>query len=418
MKKELTREEQLLKERFNQLYNYGKSNVVTEDVKINLSELLEYKKAGDGRIYGIVKENQDYFIKTATEFNGKTPSVEDFVYINGLHNKNDFRYNKLNETQKILSTKIKAINEAYGFVDEDVIPLDDENENVAPPKPEGQEAPAEAPVEQSPEGQEAPVEQSPEENDEDSDPVNKAKSHIGKAGNYIKNSPEISSEMAKQMINMLIGYIDVINMSQDDKQDIINKLNNEEIEEEVDIQMVDDEIDMELDEIKKTDKKQINEEIMPDAETISYIINGVGAIFGGAYGIDKLMSYLKKKNPKAAETLEKLGKASGDSIAKGSEKYKVESENKSSKDLIKEYSEKYGVTEDSVLKVINKQLNEQKDAILKEEKERKLRLTIRNILKEKLGIKKKVLKEGKENPTRKKLEEAVDKYLDGLNKKK
>lgn len=444
--KELTREEKLIKERFTELYSYGNSaKVLTEDNKMNQSTLIEYKSAGDGKLYGIVKENQDYFIKTATKFEGRKPSAEDFVYIGGLQNKSKFKYDRLNETQKILNSKLTTINEAYGFVGEDVIPAEEEQSNKVPsavdapmPSPEGQ-APMPSPEGQAPEGGEAPMPSpeaqapmpspeggeapmgddmgSPEGGQDDSDPINKVKSHIGKAGNYLKNTPDVTSEMTKQLVNMLIGYIDVNIMSPEDKQEIIDKLNNEEIEEEVDIQKMDDDIDMGLQENKKRNKNNLNEEIVPDAQTIGAIISGVGAIFGGAYGIDKMMDYLKKRNPDVARKIEQLGKAAGDSIARGSEKFK-ESKEVGSDKLIKEYALKYNVSEKTITNTVHKFLKEEKEQTLKENKERRLRLTIKNIIKEKMGIKKKVLKEGTESKTRQKLEKQVDRYLESINKKK
>lgn len=524
MGKELNREEQLLKERFAKLVNYGKENIISEetDNKLVNSTLIEYRKAGDGRVYGIVKENQDYFIKSATLFEGKNVSVEDFVYLGGLENKDQNRYNQLNETQKILNSKIKTINESFdpSMNEDEFRPEDEQVEPQPEVSPEGGEQQAPPQSELSPEGQPAPEPQgevqpevspeggeqqpSPEsevpseepqmdgEGDVESDPVNKAKSHIGKAGNYVKTSSDISSEMSKQLINMFLGYFDLQALAPEDKQEIFDKLNNkEEVEEDVDIQKVDDDIDMDLDDneegslyesfemnedidstqvtemvisllgaisifagswglsklmekIRKSNPEmankieqlgkaagdsiakgsekfheslEINEEVAPDPQMIAIILSGVSAIFGGSFALKKIMNILKKKNPNLANKIEQLGKAAGDSIAKGSEKFH-ENDEASSEEIVTELAKKYNVTEQQILKTAKKFIQEEKIKKENQLKEERLKLTVRNIIKEKLGLKKRVIKEGKMSPTRKKLEEQVDKYLEKVNKKK
>ena len=431
------RDEELLKARFKQLIEHGTNDkpVLTES-KVENSTLIEYKKAGDGRIYGIVKENQDYFIKAATPSSIRNPDVTDFVYVNGLENKNDLRFSQLNETQKILNSKLKTINETFGYVEEDE--FNPEEEQVAPeggeeapmpePSPEGVPAEdGEVPMpEPSPEGvpaegvpaeggEEAPMpEPSPEgvpaEGGEEADPINKAKSHIGKAGNYIKTS-EVSSEMTKQLASMFLGYLNMQTLQPEEKQELIDKINNKPVEEDVDIDLIDG------------DEEIVNEEVAPTPEMIAAILGGVGAVFGLAGGVTALMDYLKKKKPDVAKEIENMGSSAGNSIAGGSRKFneseEVEDED-SSEEMIKEYAAKYNVSEQVIINTVYKFINEEKkkkDKLLKEDR---VRATVRNIIKEKLGLKKKVLKEGTESKVRLHLEKMVDKHLEKvkLNKKK
>ena len=421
------REEELLKERFKVLIEHGSSNKpVINETKVENSTLIEYRRAGDGRIYGIVKENQDYFIKAAIPSSIRNPDVTDFVYVNGLENKNDLRFSQLNETQKILNSKLKTINETFGYVEEDVFGQEEEEpaeggEEAPMPapapeaSPEG-EAPMPAPApEASPEGEApmpapAPEEGVPAEGGEEADPINKAKSHIGKAGNYIKTS-EVSSEMTKQLASMFLGYLNMQTLQPEEKQELIDKINNKPVEEDVDIDLIDDESEI------------VNEEVMPSAETIAAIVAGVGAVFGMAGGIDALMSYLKKKKPEVAKEIENLGSASGKSIVGGSRKYNESEEvgdEESSEEMIKEYAAKYNVSEQVIINTVYKFINEEKQKKNNQLKEDRVRATVRNIIKEKLGLKKKVLKEGTESKARLKLEKLVENHLKKvkLNKKK
>lgn len=75
-----------------------------------LGTLIDYKRASNGIAYGIVKENHYYFIKKSNK--KTTPDVSDFVYINGLANITDYRYNSLSEADKNRNMLINIINEA------------------------------------------------------------------------------------------------------------------------------------------------------------------------------------------------------------------------------------------------------------------------------------------------------------------
>lgn len=74
--------------------------------------LVEHAKTNDGTILGIVKDAHHYYIKKTTS---KDPILNEshFVFINGIQNKNDYRYNSLSEAQKQLNLVIKEINETF-----------------------------------------------------------------------------------------------------------------------------------------------------------------------------------------------------------------------------------------------------------------------------------------------------------------
>jgi len=76
------------------------------------NSVLELTKVGpDGKTYGIVRENHEYYIKTTDKNSNLT--VEDFSYIGGLKNKKDFAFPSYAKAIKELNFKFISLNEAY-----------------------------------------------------------------------------------------------------------------------------------------------------------------------------------------------------------------------------------------------------------------------------------------------------------------
>lgn len=74
---------------------------------------VELTKMGpDGNIYGVVRENHEYYIKIATKKEGKL-LAEDFSYIGGLKNKRQEVYPTYAKAIKQLNLKFNSLNEAY-----------------------------------------------------------------------------------------------------------------------------------------------------------------------------------------------------------------------------------------------------------------------------------------------------------------
>lgn len=75
---------------------------------------IELTKMGpDGNVYGIVRENHEYYIKIATKKETKLVA-EDFSYIGGLKNKKQEAYSTYAKAIKQLNLKFNSLNEAYG----------------------------------------------------------------------------------------------------------------------------------------------------------------------------------------------------------------------------------------------------------------------------------------------------------------
>ena len=92
----------------------GRMNTLNEST--SLSELDLIKKAPNGVIYGVVRENHKYFIKTTEKKTGKL-MAEDFDYIGGLQNKFSEAYNSYAEVTKQLNLKFDMLNESFGIED-------------------------------------------------------------------------------------------------------------------------------------------------------------------------------------------------------------------------------------------------------------------------------------------------------------
>jgi hypothetical protein len=84
---------------------------INENKKSSVIELT--KKGPDGKIYGIVRENHEYYIKVSTKLAGKL-MAEDFSYIGGLQNKKQEVYPTYSKAIKHLNLKFNSLNEAYG----------------------------------------------------------------------------------------------------------------------------------------------------------------------------------------------------------------------------------------------------------------------------------------------------------------
>lgn len=111
----------------------GKLSPINESIRNSVVELT--KKAADGRIYAIVRENHNYFIKVANYKKGILVT-EDFQYIGGLQNITDESYPTYAKALKRLNGKLIALAENYNvsgeinaFANEHLLNLQMENED-------------------------------------------------------------------------------------------------------------------------------------------------------------------------------------------------------------------------------------------------------------------------------------------------
>ncbi len=288
----------------------GKMNTLNESK--SYSELELVKKGPNGIVYGIIRENHDYFIKTSNKTSGKF-LAEDFSYVGGLQNKYDERYNSYAEAIKHLNMKFDMLNESYGidsntnifesdgvafgggagfgFVMEEDDEDDEKNEEkkeiisdadadleeqkkvlkVDTPK---SEEPVEDEVDVDMGGDIADVEfdeeteeteeggdefgdegMEDEEGDEDGD-TKKIQKYTGKIGQMLRDMGEADLDLEKYVINSIISAMHLDEMDEEDKEDIIEKIESGDEEEGDDFDMEggDEEVDVDLDAEETTEE--------------------------------------------------------------------------------------------------------------------------------------------------------------------
>jgi hypothetical protein len=94
---------------------------INENKKTSVVELT--KRGPDGNVYGIVRENHEYYIKITKKQNNLV--VEDFQYMGGLQNKKQEVYPSYAKALKHLNLKFHSLNEAYGKSGQVNVFLDD-----------------------------------------------------------------------------------------------------------------------------------------------------------------------------------------------------------------------------------------------------------------------------------------------------
>jgi len=83
---------------------------INENKRTSVVELT--KKGPDGKVYGIVRENHEYYIKVTNKT--KNIVTEDFSYIGGLKNIKQEAYSSYAKALKHLNLKFNSLKEAYG----------------------------------------------------------------------------------------------------------------------------------------------------------------------------------------------------------------------------------------------------------------------------------------------------------------
>jgi hypothetical protein len=260
------------------------SRMTTLNESTSTSELELVKRAANGVVYGIVRENHKYFVKETDKKSGEITAV-DFNYIGGLQNKLNESYKSYSEALRHLNLRFDAINESmgiegnvnifesdgvafaggtgFGFVLEDEIENEEEDEideqeyklKVDAPASAEPAPPVEDEVDVDPMDDMGgddlsmdtePVDDMDDEGDDEDDPTKKIQKLTGKIGQMIREMDEPDAELEKYVINSIISAMHLDLLSEEDIEDIINKIEGEE-EEDSENADVDLDLDAELD---------------------------------------------------------------------------------------------------------------------------------------------------------------------------
>jgi hypothetical protein len=264
--------------------------MTTLNESTSLSEIDFIKKGPNGIVYGIIRENHNYFIKTTEKTSGTLVS-EDFEYVGGVKNKYDERYHSYAEALKHLNMKFDMLNESYGIEtgtnlfesdgvevkeanasglvkiketeDTEMDPaemeveeeggkelLDEEPEDVEEQKKvikvDAPTPPVEEPVEDEVEVDEFSMEDEGEDPfadeeggdvmgdedpmGEDDDTTKKIQKYTGKIGQLLRDKDDPDAELDKYVINSIISAIDWEEIPDEDVEDIISKIEGDDEE--------------------------------------------------------------------------------------------------------------------------------------------------------------------------------------------
>ena len=95
-------------QRMQSLMTYG----AVKENKKQVTGTMEYHAIGaDGKAYGIIRENQKFYIKSTDKKNEMI--AEAYDYIGGFNNKKQYEYNMLSDAKKNFDMKLMSIKESY-----------------------------------------------------------------------------------------------------------------------------------------------------------------------------------------------------------------------------------------------------------------------------------------------------------------
>ena len=308
---------------------------------VNETNRSEYSIAlADGNAYEIVKERQGYIIKKVV-----TEGVTD--YIEPIQNRKYYSsYSQAFKRLNLLAKEINRLNEneegvsLYGeqkkFVLKTPKPAPEEETQMAPPaEPPAVPAPelppspeGEAPVddmglegmppeggEMEPEGEEIAPEggemdmemdvEAPSDEKVTFKTIQKLTGKLTQKIRTLDNEAGMTSENIKYVINMVLSSLDLANLSEEDKEDILSKFEEVESEDEMDMGELPSDEDITSD--TEVEDIQANMDIPVEGEMQEYVN---GAIFDSIFGeskVDKVISkYFEISKKEILENREKF----------------------------------------------------------------------------------------------------------------
>jgi hypothetical protein len=231
-------------QRIMEIANYG----ITPKTNTHKTASLEYSiKAADGNNYGIIRENAQYMIlKEGT--NG-------YEYMNGMKNNSRYTFNSYSEALKKLNLLMKPINENYNNGKQlNLIGEQEDDTKFVLKQPESETADSEETedfsfddalvtddggedldmdmdIETQLDGGEMDTEVNVDvESDEDG--TKAVQKLTGKLGQKLRElpEPEMTADIIKYVLNSIISAVDLEKLSEDDKDEIVGKFEDDDID--------------------------------------------------------------------------------------------------------------------------------------------------------------------------------------------
>ena len=231
-------------QRIMEIANYG----LTPKVKTHKTASLEYTvRAADGNKYGIIRENAQYMILKE----GK----DGYNYLSGMRNNSRYSFNSYSEALKKLNLLMKPLNENYnGGRQLNLIgEQEEEDTKFVLKQPESEDTGGETEdfgfddamdmggeeettdmdmgMEDDLGGEEIEGEMDVEVTD-DEDATKAIQKLTGKLGQKLRDlaEPEMTADIIKYVLNSIISAVDLEKLSSDDKDEIVDKFEDEDIE--------------------------------------------------------------------------------------------------------------------------------------------------------------------------------------------
>tara|TARA_R110000824_G_scaffold8027_3_gene36598 strand:- start:7551 stop:8978 length:1428 start_codon:yes stop_codon:yes gene_type:complete len=264
-----------------ELANYGNK----QDVSENSYQTIVYdKKASDGNVYAIIQENSNYIIKKGKDTNS-------LDYLNGIKNSKKNTFSSYSRALKKLNLMFKPLNEEFNGGNENPLIGEQKKFVLKTPEPAGGEEDMDLDMDVDMDGGEEDMDLDMdvdmEGGDEDmdldmeggdeemdvemdvegkssQDPTKTIQKLTGKLGQKLRDfADDLDADMIKYVINSIISAVDVTELTAEDVEDIVEKLESDEDieyseegefdveldgEEELDLDMGGDEdLDLDLD---------------------------------------------------------------------------------------------------------------------------------------------------------------------------
>lgn len=252
---------------------------ITENTN-TLSSIETIKKAANGKTYAIVRENRKWFVKVTDKV--KDLNESDFDYIGGIRNKPKYSYNSFGEASRNMNFIFEEVNRLNGGNSVNILESDEElldekkyilKQKKSTPAPEPKldfgsdekgggdfdfedEGGGDDSFDFGDEGDDALGDfdlgddddedfdlEDDEDLDDEGDPIKDIQKTTGELGQQLRDVEDLSSDMQKWVAKSVISALDLDNMDNSDKKDIIKAVKKKSKDDDADFE--DDDTDFE-----------------------------------------------------------------------------------------------------------------------------------------------------------------------------
>ncbi len=297
-------------DKINRIMEIARYGEVTKNDEYHISTNSFSQKAADGKTYAIIQEKDGYYLKCGI-------NESELDYVSGGMNKKKDRFGSYAKALKRMNLIFKPLNEEYNegkghsMYDE----MDEQEKFVLNVADEGGDEEMDMDMDMGDEDmgdEELDMDMDMDMGDEDVEvdvdaevdmegfmkPIQKL---TGKLGQKLRDSgEEMGSADIKYVLNSVISAVDLENLDDEDKDDVLDRFEDDEAaygddeEMDMDVDMGDEELDMDMD----VDDEELDMDMEDEEEmAMESLKNRVGSL---------LESYISKKEKKSIDPKEYL----------------------------------------------------------------------------------------------------------------